>query len=150
MVRYSITVHSPRPADDVFAYLSRFSSAAEWDPGVSSAVDVDGDPVRVGSRFDLHVQFLGRTLPLRYTVTELEAPGTVTVEAANRFVRSRDRITVEPEGGGSVVRYDAMLEPLGVATAAGPLLSLAFVRIGRRAEASLRSVLGAEAPSTVP
>lgn len=143
MSRFVINISSPRPAVEVFDYMARFSNAALWDPGVAAATDVDGGDVRVGSRFDLQVRFAGRMLPLRYTVTELEPSGSVVVEAANAFVRSRDRITVRSHGDGSVLRYEALLEPRGLAWVTAPLLAASFRTIGRRAEAGLRAALGA-------
>ena len=37
MARYNASVYSPRPPGEVFAYLSDFSTTAEWDPGVVEA-----------------------------------------------------------------------------------------------------------------
>jgi hypothetical protein len=58
MARYRATVASRRPAPDTFGYLATFSNAAEWDPGVISAGQLDPGPVRPGTRFRLTVPFL--------------------------------------------------------------------------------------------
>jgi Polyketide cyclase / dehydrase and lipid transport len=33
MAHYNASVETPRPLDEVFAYLSDFSTTEEWDPG---------------------------------------------------------------------------------------------------------------------
>ena len=48
VVHYSRRLVVPVPLDETFAYLSRFSSAAEWDPGVTSARMVTPNPVQLG------------------------------------------------------------------------------------------------------
>jgi hypothetical protein len=37
MARYRATLDTPREREDVFAYLSYFSTSEEWDPGVVEA-----------------------------------------------------------------------------------------------------------------
>ena len=59
MARYRREVVVPTPLAMTFAYLSRFSSAEEWDPGVIRAQMVTPEPVGVGSRFSLVAVFLG-------------------------------------------------------------------------------------------
>jgi hypothetical protein len=51
MARYNASVYSPRPPGEVFAYLSDFSTPAEWDPGVVEAERLGNMPVGEGSEF---------------------------------------------------------------------------------------------------
>ena len=100
-----------------------------------------------GSRFALRAGFLGRTVALEYEIIEFEPGRRVVLRAETPFVRSIDTITFEPGAAGSgatVVTYDARLEPKGPARLAGPLLALAFHRIGDRAAGGLRERLRAE------
>ena len=57
---------------------------------------------------------------------------------------SIDRITVEPDGTGSVITYDADLRLNGVLRIGDLGLRLVFGQIGDRAAAGLRRVLGAQ------
>ena len=68
MARYHATVESRCSAAETFGYLATFSNAAEWDPGVLAAEQLDPGPVRVGSRFRLVVPFLGLRMSLTYEV----------------------------------------------------------------------------------
>jgi Polyketide cyclase / dehydrase and lipid transport len=147
MVRYSRRLVVPVPLDETFAYLSRFSSAAEWDPGVSSARMVTSDPVALGSVFALDAVFLGNTVPLHYEITEFDPPNRVVLAAENASVRSTDEITFTKDSSGStVVGYNADLALKGVARLAAPIFALAFRRIGDRASEGLLATLTARTP----
>ena len=63
--------------------------------------------------------------------------------ARSAVFTSIDRITVEPDGTGSVVTYDADLRLNGVLRLGDLGLRLVFGQIGDRAAAGLRRVLGA-------
>jgi hypothetical protein len=142
VVHYSRRLVVPLPVDETFAYLSRFSSAAEWDPGVSSARMVTLDPVGLGSVFALDAVFLGNTVPLRYEITDFDPPNRVVLAAENASVRSTDQITfTRDSSGGTVVQYDADLALKGVARLAAPIFALAFRRIGDRASDGLLATL---------
>lgn len=147
MVHYRRRLVVPVPLDEAFAYLSRFSSAAEWDPGVSSARMVTPDPVALGSVFALDAVFMGNTVPLRYEITEFDPPNRVVLAAENASVRSTDAITfnADSSSGGTVVQYSADLALKGLARLAAPIFALAFRRIGDRASAGLLATLTARA-----
>ena len=42
MARYRASIETPWPPDEVFTYLSGFSTSAGWDPGVVEAERLDG------------------------------------------------------------------------------------------------------------
>ena len=146
MVQYSRRLVVPAPLDETFAYLSRFSSSAEWDPGVSSARMVTPDPVRLGSVFALEAVFMGNTVPLRYEITDFDPPHLVVLVAENASVRSTDQMTfTRDSSGGTVIQYNADLALKGVARLAAPIFALAFRRIGDRAADGLLAALTARA-----
>jgi hypothetical protein len=139
-----MSASSPRPPTDVFAYLARFSNAAEWDPGVTAAEDTTPGPPALGSRYRLIARFLGLSVPLEYRIEEIDAPRRVVLRAENNMVRSTDVIEVSAApGGGSTVTYEATLTPKGATAVLAPLLGMAFRRVGDRASAGLRTMLAA-------
>ena len=144
MPRYTTVISSTWERPRAFAYMSDFSNAQEWDPGVASARRLDGARVEVGSAFDLDVLFAGRTMTLRYQVTDLEPGRRVVFKASTGNLESVDTLTFQDRNGGTDVTYDAALTFKGVATLANPLLGLGFKRIGDRARDSLRGVLTSE------
>jgi len=144
MARYVATLESPRTQEDVFAYLSDFSTTQEWDPGVAEAQRLDEGPIAVGSRFNVVAEFMGRKTPLVYAVVAYDAPHSITLRGDNATVISLDTIAFEPTAaGGTRVSYDADLTLKGPLGIGDPLLKLVFNRIGDRAVAGLRKVLGA-------
>ncbi len=139
-----MSVSSPRHPADVFEYLARFSNAAHWDPGVSSAQEITPGPPAYGGAYRLVVKFLGLSVPMEYRIEEIDTPRRVVLRAENSMIRSTDLIEVAPaDGGGSIVTYEATLAPKGVSTVLEPLLGVAFRRIGDRAAAGLRAALAA-------
>ena len=148
MAHFKASVDTPRPPEEVFAYLSDFSSTAEWDPGVVEAERLGELPIGEGTEFRLLASFLGRETPLIYRVVEYEAPNAVTLRGENSSVVSLDRITFERTGAGTRITYDATLTLKGPMKIADPLLGLAFNRVGARALAGLRQTLAAGGPSS--
>jgi carbon monoxide dehydrogenase subunit G len=141
MALYVAAVESPRPPAEVFDYVADFSTNAEWDPGTISADRAGEGPIGLGAEFRLVVSFLGRTSQITYRIVEYERPHVVTFRGENAAVVSLDRITVDQWNGGSRLTYSARLTPKGAARFAGPLLTLAFQRVGDRALAGLRVAL---------
>ena len=144
MARYTATVDSPHAPSEVFAYLSDFSSAEEWDPGVVEAERLDDAPVtdgqRVSARDEISTPQSDAHLPRR----RVPPAEPVTFRGVNSSVVSMDRITFEPWDGGTRVTYDAVLVLKGPLRIADPLLALAFNRVGDRALAGMRRTLQAE------
>ena len=141
MARYLTRVATPLAADAAFAYLADLTNFVEWDPGVRRSVQVAGDGSGPGAAYDLTVAAAPRDLTLRYEVTEYDPPRTCLVVARSTMFTSTDRITVEPDGDGSIVTYDAELALNGPLGLFDPVLRLAFGRIGDRAAVGLRRAL---------
>ena len=141
MARYRTTVRTDRPPADAFAFMADLHNFEEWDPGVQSATQVDGDGPGPDASFDVVVDAPGGGLTLRYETTDYDAPRSVVVRAESKMFTSLDRIEVEPDGDGSLVTYDAELTlngPLGIFDL---LLKPAFNRIGGRADEGLQRAL---------
>jgi carbon monoxide dehydrogenase subunit G len=119
-------------SEDAFAYMADFSHTVEWDPGVVAASRRDTGAIGLGSAFDLTVRIAGRTLALRYEVTDY-APGRVTFTARSTVLESVDTVTVAPRGDGTEVTYDARINFRGWLRFADPLLTLGFRGVADRA-----------------
>ena len=149
MAHYRATIDIQQPREDVFAYLSDFSTTEQWDPGVVEAKRVNGAAVGLGSEFRLVAEFLGRENELTYRIVEYDPPRAVTFLGENAAVISRDRITFADIADGTQVTYDADLALKGLFRIADPLLGLAFSRVGDRALAGLRRTLAPSQPQTL-
>jgi hypothetical protein len=142
MAHCETTFTTTAPADEAFAYLSRFSTTREWDPGVVDSTDLTKEPVGLGSAFEIVTSFAGRRLPLRYEIIAFDAPHLVTLQAENSSVRSTDTMRfLANDDGTTTITYDAELSPRGLTRLFGPVLTLMFQRIGDRAAVGLRAAV---------
>lgn len=144
MARYVTTVGTAKTPQEAFAYMADLRNFAEWDPGVKAVRQVEGSGGGPDSVFDVTVAGIGRDLTLRYVTKEYDSPRNLLVVARSTVFTSIDRITVKPDGTGSVVTYDADLRLNGVLRVGDLGLRLVFGQIGDRAAAGLRRVLGAQ------
>ena len=133
------------PRAEAFAYMADLTNFAEWDPGVDRVEQVEGDGAGLRAAFDVAVKLPGRTMTLRYdTVAFDDASTTMTAVAENAWMISEDTVTVEADGDGSIVTYDAELKLKGLLGLSDPLLGLTFNQIGGRAAAGLVETLAGE------
>jgi hypothetical protein len=125
--------------------MADLTNFAEWDPGVDRVEQVEGDGAGPGAAFDVDVKLPGRTMTLRYDTVAFDgASTTMTAFAQNAWMTSKDTITVEADGDGSIVTYDAQLKLKGLLGLSDPLLGLTFKQIGDRAAAGLVERLSGE------
>ena len=141
MAYYRATIEVDRPIEAVFAYLSDFSTTAEWDPGVTAARRLEDGPIDVGAGFEVKTRFLGREVPLRYRIVQIDPPSRVVLEAETPTLRSVDTITFEKTAAGTRVTYDANLALRGLLYVADFSLHLLFQQIGGRALRGMREAL---------
>jgi carbon monoxide dehydrogenase subunit G len=145
MARYVTKVRTARTPEKAFAYMADLRNFTEWDPGVKGVEQVVGSGGGLDTVFDVTVAGPVRDLTLRYVTEEHDAPRNLLVVARSFIFTSIDRITVEPDGTGSIVTYDADLRLNGILRVGDLGLRLVFDRIGDRAAAGLRRVLGGQA-----
>jgi carbon monoxide dehydrogenase subunit G len=145
MARYIVHVRTPMPPAEAFDYMADLTNFAEWDPGVDRVEQVEGDGAGLDAAFDVAVKLPGWTMTLRYdTVAFDEASTTMTAVAQNALLTSEDTVTVEADGSGSIVTYDAELKLKGLLGLSDPLLGLTFNQIGDRAAAGLIEALAGD------
>jgi len=145
MARYVVHVRTSMPSAEAFAYMADLSNFAEWDPGVARAEQVEGEGAGPAAAFDVVVKVGIRAMTLRYdTIAFDDASTTMTVFAENAWLTSEDTITVEADGDGSIVTYDAELKLKGLLGLSDPLLGLTFDQIGDRAAVGLVETLAGE------
>ena len=107
--RRILMAHSPaasidiqQPREEVFAYLSDFSTTRERDPGRGrggASERSSGGRARE-PEFRLVAEFLGRKNELTYRIVEHDPPHAVTLLGENATVISRDRITFDSTARG--------------------------------------------------
>lgn len=141
MARYVTRIRTPWTPADAFAYMADLRNFAQWDPGVRNVTQTAGDGGGAASVFDVTVAGKPKDVVLTYRTVEYDAPRHVLVLAKSRILTSEDRITVTPDGDGSIVEYDAQLRLNGVLGFADLALRPFFNRIADRATAGLLAKL---------
>ena len=139
MAEYVVRVRTPLNRGVAFAYMADLSNFARWDPGATRAEQVVG--ARPGADAVFEVTMQGLRTPLRYVTNEYEPPTRVVVQARSRLLTSLDAITVEPDGSGALVTYDAHLTLNGPLRVFDALLARAFHRAADRAATGLVDAL---------
>ena len=142
MASYSTTIATDWTPREAFDFMSDLRNFAVWDPGVRSVEQVVGEAGGADTEFDVVVDGAPVAMTLRYRTESYERPRTATVRASNLLFTSVDTITVEPEGDGSVVTYDADLRLNGPLCLFDLALKPVFQRIGGRANQGLIEALG--------
>lgn len=131
----------PGPAT-VLDYLKDFGHAEEWDPGTVSCTRNDSGPIQVGSSWHNVSKIAGISTELTYTLEKL-TDDTLVIVGRNETATSTDTMTVvpNPDGEGSRVTYEAVIEMSGAAKLAEPAVKLVFEKIGSDTEDDMTAVL---------
>jgi Polyketide cyclase / dehydrase and lipid transport len=143
MARYVTRLRTSRSRDEVFEYMADLRNFAQWDPGVRRVAQVEGDGGGPGAVFDVTVG-RRREQALRYRTAVFDPPHELLAVAKTRVLSSEDRITVDADGTGAIVTYDAVLRFNGLLRIASGMLNFVFKRIGDRASAGLCRALEGE------
>ena len=134
------TVVVDKPLDEVFAYLSDFTTTTEWDPGTVTTVLDRGDG-GIGTTYLNTSAFLGRKTQLTYVVRELVPGERIRLQGENQTVIATDTMSFREVKTGTEVTYAAEFTFKGSARFIAPLLRPALERLGNQAETGLREAL---------
>ncbi|MGZ4553884.1 MAG: SRPBCC family protein [Mycobacteriaceae bacterium] len=129
-----------KPLDEVFAYLSDFTTTTEWDPGTVKTVRIAGDG-GVGTEYANISTFAGRETQLDYVVHELIPNQRIALRGENKTVIARDTMTFRTTGSDTEVTYTAGFTFKGIARLIAPLLRPAFTRLGNEAQTGMAAAL---------
>ncbi len=148
MASYSTTIRTSWDLETAFEYLATFDNISDWDPGVNSAECVSDHALEPGARFDLELNFAGRSVPITYETISIERPHEVVLRAENAGIVSLDKLSFDPAPeGGTAVTYDAQLDLKGPLKLGAPILQLVFNRLGDAARDGLAERLAGPSPS---
>ncbi|MGZ8750307.1 MAG: SRPBCC family protein [Pseudonocardia sp.] len=134
------TVLTPAVPQQVFDYLSDFTTTNEWDPGTVHTERVSGDG-GVGTKYHNTSKFLGRETELTSEVVMHRPDTTFALRGENASVIANDSMVIARLGAGSRVTYTADFEFTGLGRFVAPLLAPALKKLGDHAEQGLREAL---------
>ena len=141
MIDFTIDTQIERPPADVFGYVSDPSKLASWQTNTVSAVQEGEGPVGVGTRLrEVHRAPGGKELESVVEVSEYEPDRTFAL----RVVEGTPvhlRITFEPAGSGTLMRFRGHGQLTGPMRLAQPLLQRVLKRQFTGQCATLKRVL---------
>lgn len=125
----TVSVHVPEVPGVVFDYVSDTRNDPEWCPNVSEVVQVAGEGVAPGARFQFSqtVSARGRDLTSDVLTEVLEiGDHSISWRVVDRFQEREVQLAVVPEGDGSRVRQTTLASfhrPPGIARWLYPFLA---------------------------
>ena len=134
------TIVVGKPLEEVFAYLSDFTTTTEWDPGTETTVRQHGDG-GVGTTYLNTSVFLCRKTQLTYTVHEFIPDKRIQLRGENKSLIAVDTMSFRSVEAGTEVTYAAEFTFNGPARLVAPLLRPAFERLGQQAETGMYKAL---------
>jgi uncharacterized protein YndB with AHSA1/START domain len=142
-LRRTVTVR--KPLEDVFAYLSDFTTTTEWDPGTVRTIRTAGNG-SVGTEYQNTSTFAGRETQLTYVVLDLVPNRRISLRGENKTVIAEDTMTFREVGSvpavaQTEVTYTADFTFRGITRFIAPLMKPAFTRLGDKAENGMVAAL---------
>jgi NAD(P)-dependent dehydrogenase (short-subunit alcohol dehydrogenase family)/carbon monoxide dehydrogenase subunit G len=141
MIRLRETIEVARPIDEVFSYVSNFSNAAQWDPGVADSRKASTGTIGIGTAFELRVRFGPRSIPMTYVVREYDPPKRVLLEGKGGSVHALDDIGFAATPRGTRITYTADISLLAAFSIVEPLLKGVLDSVGKKAVWGLHAAL---------
>jgi uncharacterized protein YndB with AHSA1/START domain len=144
-VRLRRTVTVQKPLEDVFAYLSDFTTTTEWDPGTVRTVRTAGSGA-IGTEYQNTSTFAGRKTQLTYVVQDLVPNRRIALRGENKTVIAEDTMTFSEVGSDPAlsqteVTYTADFTFKGINKLIAPFMKPAFTRLGNEAENGMAAAL---------
>ncbi len=144
MAHFRCRVSTPMSVADAFDFMADVRNFERWDPGVLSAVQVEGEAPGPDASYDLLTSYNGRESLFRYEVSEYRRPDRFTIVGKRMPFTSVDVIEVDGEHGETIVTYDAVLTVPFPLSLGDRWLQGVFDRIGDAAATGLAKELRGE------
>lgn len=114
MIAFETDVRIQRPIEQVFAYVSDPGNLPHWNSAVQAVRKTSTGEIKVGSTYSME-----RELPTGRAVNELEIvarerPREFAIRTTSGPTPFRYRYRFSPEGGGTIVHLDTLVELQGL------------------------------------
>lgn len=143
------TIVVPGRQEDVWAFLSDFTTTEQWDPPTQHTELVHGDG-GVGTRYRNVSKVLGSRTEIIYTVVVHEAPRRLELDGRTSSMRMHDTVLVQQDARDVRVVYRAEFYPQGALKLLTPLLPPALKVLGDAAAKQMEECLLRRAAPPLP
>jgi hypothetical protein len=131
--------------EDVFDLVADERNEPSYNPAMSQVVKLTPGPVGAGTRFRTTVVSRGRPLEMAVEYTLFERPRLLGSRTTLSSADIDYRLTFEPDGEGTRMRWAWRLRPYGALRLLGPVLGV----LGRRQERRIWTAMKARAEADV-
>lgn len=131
------TVDVARPIDQVFDYVSDFTTTQEWDATAIRAHKLTLGKIAEGTEFEVVCALPVGSINISYTIETLEHNKRVVLSGRSRFFDIRDTITFSPSQRGTKIEYRAEFFFKPLINSLASIYSSALKSMGRKSVAGL-------------
>jgi dehydrogenase/reductase SDR family protein 12 len=140
------TADVARPVDEIFAYVSDFTSTIEWDATALRAIKLTPGEIAVGTEFEVICALPVGSITLIYRVEDLQANKRIVLRGRSRFFNIQDTISFTPSTHGTKIDYRAEFFFKPFISWLGSLSKKGLERMGRESVAGLALALQDDFP----
>ena len=141
MLELTETIDVPRPAREVFAYVSDFTTSVEWSASTRQASQSTPGAIAPGTEFQVRRALPAGSVDLRYEVTSLEPEHRIDLHGRCRLFEVRESFRCTPAGDGTRIDYSARYTYPGKLEALSQRLGPGLERAARAAMQGLLEAL---------
>ena len=135
------TVEVARPVEDVFAYISDFTTTEEWDATATSARKLSPGAIAVGTQFEVVCALPVGSVTLLYTMEKLQDNALIVLNGRCAFFEVRDTITLSRTATGTLIDYQAEFRFKPLVSSLAARSSKGMQNMGRESVAGLAQAL---------
>ncbi|NQX88730.1 MAG: SDR family NAD(P)-dependent oxidoreductase [Halioglobus sp.] len=144
------TAEVARPIGEVFAYVSDFTTTAEWDSTALRARQTTPGDVTVGTEFEVVCALPVGTVTLQYHVETLEIDDIIVLRGVCNFFHVTDTITFRKSGRQTKVDYKAMFTFSPAIRPLEGFFKVGMEKMGRKSVEGLACALEDQFPLSLP
>ncbi|MCB1687455.1 MAG: SDR family NAD(P)-dependent oxidoreductase [Halioglobus sp.] len=135
------TVEVARPVEEVFAYISDFTTTEEWDATATSARKLSPGAIAVGTQFEVVCALPVGSVTLLYTMEKLQDNALIVLNGRCAFFEVRDTITLSRTATGTRIDYRAEFQFKPLVSSVAARSSKGLQSMGRESVAGLAQAL---------
>ena len=135
------TVKVNRTVEEAFAYVSDFTTTAEWDSTVLTARKLTPGAIEVGTKFEVVCALPVGSVTLVYTVEALQPNEFIELTGRSKFFDVKDSISFSRSGTGTRIDYRAEFEFKPLVSRVAALAKSGLEKMGRESVAGLGAAL---------
>lgn len=140
------TANVARPLEQVFAYVSDFTTTTEWDATALKARKLTPGAVAVGTRFEVVCALPVGSITISYEVEKLQANKLIVLSGSSRFFDIQDTISFAPSKRGTKIDYRAEFFFKPLIKSLAPSMRKGLEKMGRESVAGLAEALEDDFP----